>query len=281
MFRLLAVDIDGTLVNSQGHVPQAHREALHRAHAAGIRVCLCTGRSLTESRRAIEQLGLDLDAGVFVFGALVCDLRNGRSLFHAPLAEALAAQMIAFFQERDYPILALYDVSLAGTDYRFLAGARNGEDYARWMKVSPCQITHTDVLPLTPHLLRLGVIEKQAAGLSLYEEVSTRFPPEQAKCLHIYAPNYNVHVVECFAPQVNKWYGLQQLMTAWGISAGEVAAVGDDVNDLEMIRHAGLGIAMGNATPPVLRVAKMHVPSNDNAGIANAVEAILAGRAGT
>jgi HAD superfamily hydrolase (TIGR01484 family) len=92
----------------------------------------------------------------------------------------------------------------------------------------------------------------------------------------IYAPNYDFHVVECFAPHVSKWHGIEQLIDRLGITGDEVAAVGDDVNDVEMIRSAGLGIAMRNAVEPVKAVADLHVPTNNEHGLAEAIDIILA-----
>ncbi len=67
-------------------------------------------------------------------------------------------------------------------------------------------------------------------------------------------------------------------MSRWGISPAEVVAIGDDINDLEMIAQAGLGIAMGNAVPAVRAAARWHVPAHDACGLATAVDDLLAGR---
>jgi hydroxymethylpyrimidine pyrophosphatase-like HAD family hydrolase len=83
-----------------------------------------------------------------------------------------------------------------------------------------------------------------------------------------------MQVVECFAPQVNKWYGISLLADDMDICPSQVVAVGDDVNDLEMIRQAGVGVAMGNATAAVTAVARWQAPPNDEGGLAAVVEAM-------
>ena len=67
-------------------------------------------------------------------------------------------------------------------------------------------------------------------------------------------------MLECFAPQVNKWHGIEQLCQFLGISGSRVLALGDDVNDVEMIARAGLGVAMGNAVDPFARPLASRCP---------------------
>jgi hydroxymethylpyrimidine pyrophosphatase-like HAD family hydrolase len=78
---------------------------------------------------------------------------------------------------------------------------------------------------------------------------------------------------------VTKWTGILALAKEWGIRAAEIVAVGDDVNDLPMIREAGLGIAMGNARPEVQAEADVVVGTNDAGGLADVADLVLAGLA--
>jgi Cof subfamily protein (haloacid dehalogenase superfamily) len=278
-YRLLAVDVDGTLMNSRNELPAANREALHRAHQAGLYICICTGRSLTETTEVLDQIGLDLDAGVFVFGAVVSDLNTRRTLRRSPIARPLADRLVSFFRERDYPVLCLHDADQAGFDYLVVRGGRNIEACERWLSQTPTRIERHDHWTPGPNdPLRLSVIEEPAAAQGLLADLAAAFPNGQIKCNPIYAPNYGLHVVECFSPEVNKWHGLGALLERWSISPANVVAVGDDVNDVEMVARAGLGIAMGNAVPAVRKAAKAHAPTNDQCGLAQAIDAVLTGR---
>lgn len=275
----MAVDVDGTLMNSRNELPQANREALHRAHEAGLYVCICTGRSLTETVEVLDGLGLDLDAGVFVFGAIVSDLGSRKTLYRSPIAPALAGEVVRFFRQRDYPVLALYDADQAGFDYLLIEGRRNRDLFDRWLSKARTPVRRVGAWePGANEPLRFSVIEERAESERLMADLADAFPNGRVKFNPIYAPNYGLHVVECFAPEVNKWHGLSRLMERWGIPPHEVAAVGDDVNDVEMIARAGLGIAMGNAVAPVREAARWHVPPNDACGLATAIDDILASR---
>ena len=151
--------------------------------------------------------------------------------------------------------------------------------YERWLSRTPTRVERADAwVSSSDEPLRFSVIEEPAESKRLMADLAAAFPEGRIKFNPIYAPNYGLHVVECFAPEVNKWHGLSRLMEQWGVSAGEVAAIGDDVNDLEMIGRAGLGIAMGNAVPAVRAAARWHAPPNDACGLAAAVDDLLAGR---
>ncbi len=276
-YRLLAIDLDGTLLNSAGKLAEGNRAALHRAHAAGLVICLCTGRSLTESREVIRALDLELDAGVFVFGSMVTDLRSGAPLFRTPMEAGLADAMVHHLGGRGHPVLALYDVEQAGFDYLLVEGRLNCEAYDRWLSFAPAKtrrIPAWQPQPFPP--LRVGIIEQPDRIQATLSELRSAFPADQAKINSIYAPNYALHVVECFAAEVNKWYGISLLAGRLGIAGHEIATIGDDINDLEMISQAGLGVAMGNAIEPIRLASRYQVPTNDQGGVGVLVDRLLA-----
>lgn len=277
--RLLAIDLDGTLLNTRNELSPGNRAALHRAHEAGLVVCLCTGRSVTESRPVIDQIGLDLNAGVFVFGAIVADLAAGTTLVRNALSPALVDRVVGHLHERGHPILVLYDAAEAGCDYALIEGRRNREAYERWLAFTPTRTEQmTEWRPRTCAPLRVSVIEHPDHVAKTLHDLQAEFDPSRAKINSIYAPNYGLHVVECFAPEVNKWHGITQLAERLGILRPQIAAIGDDVNDIEMIAQAGLGVAMGNAIPAIRQASRLYAPTNDQDGVAWLVDKILGGQ---
>jgi hydroxymethylpyrimidine pyrophosphatase-like HAD family hydrolase len=87
--------------------------------------------------------------------------------------------------------------------------------------------------------------------------------------------NYRGHILEFLSPTSGKWAALRALAASFGIEPTEIAAVGDDANDAEMIENAGLGIAMGNAIDPVKAVADVVVRSNAEGGVSEAIDRVL------
>jgi len=275
-YQLLAVDIDGTLMDSNNRLPEANRAALHRAHEAGIKVCLCTGRSLTEAEPVLDALSLDLDAGTFIFGAVVSDLRRRRTLARSPLNAALAGRLIDFFTASHYPVLCVYDRTETGFDYILLEGRRNREPYESWIRQTPCRVKRVrNWVPNGAMPLRVGVILEPDTESQILASLNAVFSPAETKFNVIYVAQYGFHVVECFSPEVNKWYGIERLIRLWGIDPRHVAAIGDDVNDIEMLQHAALGVAMGNAPEPVKAVADLVAPSHDACGVAWTIHRLL------
>ena len=86
---------------------------------------------------------------------------------------------------------------------------------------------------------------------------------------------FGVDVLEVFDPAVNKWQGLLHVANAHGIDPADIIAIGDDVNDLPMIRNAGLGVAMGNARLEVQQAAMRVIGRNDEDGLARFLEELV------
>lgn len=274
-YDLLAVDLDGTLLDSQHLLPAANRDALHRAHAAGMRIVLCTGRAFTETRPILEMIGLDLDATVTVFGALVTDVPTGRTLERTPIPPNTARAATAWFQEHGYPVLWLTDPNEAGTDGYVVAGPRRHPAVDQWIERSPCVVENVAWLPeecAAP--IRLSIIDEAPALEAISAELRTAF---DGRLTHnvLHAPPYRLSLIEAFAPQVSKWYGVEALCRRWGIDPRRTVAIGDDVNDVAMVRQAGLGVAVANAKPAVLAVADRVTDSNDACGVAKLLDELL------
>lgn len=278
---LLAIDLDGTLLDTRHRLPAENRDALHRAHAAGLKIVLCTGRAFTETRQILEDIGLDLDATVTVFGALVSDARSGETLFRSPFPPDVAAAATAWFRSLGYPVMWLNDPNEIGFDGYVINGPRRHEAVGRWIAWSACTVREVDELPdeAAPPL-RLSVIDD---GPEL-EAVSTRLRQAfDGRLTHnvLHAPPYSLSLIEAFAVGVNKWSGIEKLCRRWGIDPSRTVAVGDDVNDIDMLRCAGLGVAMANAKPPVIDVADRVTASNDELGVAKLIHELLDAQAGT
>jgi hypothetical protein len=277
-YELLAVDLDGTLLDSQHCLPVENRRALHRAHEAGLRIVLCTGRSYPETRPILDEIGLDLDAVVTVFGALITDVRTGRTLerIHIPLP--VAHELTDWFRDRGFTVLWLTDGEEAGFDGYMVDGPRRHPAVDRWIERTPCRVRCVaDVRGDVYAPVRISVIDE----VEVLEPVSAALRREfDGRITHnlLKVPVYGLNLIEAFAPQVNKWHGIVRLCERWGMNPRRTVAIGDDINDLAMIESATLGVAMGNANPELRRVARRIVADNDSCGVAALIDELLGER---
>ena len=281
-YQLLAIDIDGTLLNSQGCVPEANRAAVQRARDAGVMVALCTGRGLVETRPAIEALDHHGPV-VLAGGSLVTDPSTGRTLHRAiiepELAGALADHLLSF----DEAVLVLVDPEQSDEDYLIVNAAKLTDNTKWWFGRINAKVRHVDKLSDRDlhHVLRVGMVGPGARMDPIEQSLKAAFG-QRIFMQHFTALAYEgheaVHVMEIFASGVNKWSGLKWLATEHGIAPERVAAVGDEINDVAMIAEAGCGIAMGNAVEAVRQVADQITGPCDEDGLAAAIENLLAGR---
>jgi len=274
-YDLLAVDLDGTLLNSQHRLAPPDRAALHRAHEAGLRIVLCTGRSYPETRPVLAEIGLDLDAVVTAFGAMITDVRTGRTRERVPIELPLARRVTDWFLAGGFPVLWLNDAEEAGVDGYLIDGPRRHPAVERWVRQSPCRIDsvagHTG-LGFAP--LRISIIDEPEILAGVSAELRRTFGDRLRHNL-LRAPMYDLTVIETFAPQVSKWQAVARLCRDWGIDPARTVAIGDDVNDVDLVRSAGLGVAMANAHPDVKRVARRVTADHDSAGVAALLEDLL------
>lgn len=274
-YRLAAIDLDGTLLDSQSLVPPRNRAALQRAHDAGLKIVLCTGRSYTETRPIIEQIGLDLDATVTVGGALLTDVATNTTIESHGIAQPVATAALDWFRERGYAVLWLHDTAQAGFDGYAIAGPRRHPAIDRWLSLTRCVMREIDRPPGFEHPpLRLTIIDEAAELDALSADFRPAFLDRMTHNI-IHVPAYGFTVIESFAAHVDKWTGILRLCERWRIDPAATAAIGDDVNDIPMLRAAGRAAAVENARPEAKAAAGRVVASNADGGVAEFIESLL------
>lgn len=268
MCRLIALDIDGTLLTSRGEVTEGTVRAIHEARRRGVRVVLCTGRSAPEAAWFIQRTGCDSRA-VCLGGAAVMDADGARHLRRWDMAPDAAAQVLEALRGKGLACMVFAGEANLLDPYsdRFFRACYPFDSYLDSTVVAPDieEYLSGHGLPLTkihargdpmifpPLLDRLGRIP----GLALTSSGPDNF--------------------EVVAAGVDKGRALCLLGREWGIPEAEIAAVGDSDNDLAMLRAVGCPVAMGNALPEVKAAAHMVTDSNDEDGAAHAILRLLNG----
>ncbi|GJQ29419.1 MAG: Cof-type HAD-IIB family hydrolase [Phycisphaerae bacterium] len=291
-YGLLALDLDGTLLDSRGRVSPRNKAAVRAARDAGMRVVVCTGRGLAECRHVLEQIDQS-DPVVVAGGSIIADPQTARTLHRFPVHVPLVERTVRVLLGRGHPALVLKDPHDAGYDYLVVQGeaAHPLDPVTEWwfasmnVRVRFARRLEEDAHP--EHTVRvgacglsgvLGEIRRDLLEAAEGEAVVHSFPavvaPEHAsRC----PDGQSLHILELFHARATKWAAISHLAAGWGLEPTDIAAIGDEVNDVSMIAGAGLGVAMGNAVPVVRDAAKVHTAGNDDDGVAVAVERILTG----
>ncbi len=268
--RLIALDIDGTLLRADRTISARTRLAIDGARAAGVRVVLVTGRRHPSARRVADELGGELPL-VLHNGALVVEggsVRRCRPLPRAAALRAIAAGRAAGAE----PVL---HCGKDGEGWLLVeAGAPAGGLVGYYLARAEGEVRRVPDLVAAagteePIQVMFGGerAEMDPLHCRLAEELAGAARVERT----VYASS-GVVLLDVLHPGVGKAEALSFLQERWGIAASETLAIGDNWNDREMVERSGLGFVMANADPELLALGLPVLPSNDDDGVARAIE---------
>lgn len=264
VYRLLAVNIDGTLLQSNGRLHKSTREAIEYVHQKGVNVALVTSRNYLSAKKVAKALKINpmliAHQGAFVGSTIE------KPIFVKRMSEELTLEMVQLLEKTECQIQLIREKSLIGNRMN-LPENLLGKTIIYKNEPSVYSQHFVDVLseelneqPFSP--LKIDVIFKsrkdQVDLLNLLKELF-----------------HEVEVIEkhyqkiTIVPKgVSKWNGILYLADYLGVKRNEIVAIGDDEDDFEMISESGLGVAMGNATDEVKLAATWVTRTNDEHGVA-------------
>lgn len=288
-YRLLALDLDGTLLDAASRLSPANRAAVGRAIDAGLEVVVCTGRGFAECRHVLDDLTM-AGAAVVAGGAMTVQLPSGETLHRSAMPADLVRDVSRILNAATgHYVLLLKDRSATGVDYVLLGDGRVDAASEWWFNQVPVAVQRAERFEDDPHpdeTIRLGIVttarEMKRLGARVVEEFGRRtfvhhFPVINSDGNGRHLADDAIHLMEIFNAETNKWSAISALAAQRGVAAEQIAAIGDEINDVAMIRHAGLGVAMGNAIDPIKQVADRITLDQAEDGVAHAIEQILAG----
>ncbi len=255
MIKLLAMDLDGTLLNAQSRISQKNSIAVQKCQDQGIKVAVVTGQALHFASSIIHALGLD-SAHVVSNGALAVD--PGFNKLYCQTLEAAAYQsVVAFCKKEEVQLL----VSTADGRLVYDRDVCRPPNKHRMVKVPDLSAGHIarQALLCTIMTHESHKIDLQAGDISPTVKVR----------------DAGLNYINIFDRKAGKTFGLKKIMAYFGLSAQEVMAIGDGENDLGMIKMAGIGVAMGNAEPKVKNCADFVTLEQDQNGLALALQKFL------
>lgn len=295
-YDLIAIDLDGTLLDSRHRISRENAEAIARARAAGCLVTVCTGRGWVECREYARAIG-QVEPAVVAGGAIVTCSVSERTLHRFPLDRELVRDMTRTLLSHGHAVMILKDPDATraegqarGHDYVIVSprGEQGIDPVSRWwfkkLNVSVKVVPSLDHDEHPEHTVRVGICGRRRETRQAAEEIRDRYG-RQVQLHHFGAvapgassdPDDQVLIFEAFGPEVDKWNAIRWLAARHGLDESRIAAIGNDVNDLSMLERAGLSIAVANAIPEALAVARRRTLSNDESGVAHAIDRILSG----
>ena len=267
MIKLIAIDMDGTLLNEKKHIDKAQKEAIHEAVEAGIKIVLCTGRPLYGILPFYEELGLsELDSEGYVI------LNNGCSIH----------------KTKDWELID--QVNFTSDDIDYLYKFSEGYDINFTLVNDYYYFNIDDRKPTDELITDAGFVFSDITNISLKEAkngkhkiIKIMFLGNPNIMANFQKENENIlkdkysgvlsqpYVYEILPKGNNKGTGLKKLAKKLGIKQEEIMAIGDGNNDIEMFEYANYSVAMENGTELAKKAAKYQTDSNENDGVAKAI----------
>ncbi len=260
--RLVALDIDGTLLNSRDELTPAVGAAVRQAAARGVAVVLATGRWYASARRWAERL--DASAPIISHGgARVTDQETNADLLHLTLPLDAARELVAFMDERQML------VNLTVGPYTYMR-PRPGLDPARVPADLRVEARHLPFLTAPP---TSALVFDRDGIAAIPARFGARFAGRVVFVVNRTSGTFDHLTVQ--HPETDKGRALEAVCRALGVPPDQALAVGDAASDTAMFRVAGYSVAMGNATVEVQARATAVAPTNDEDGAAWALRTFL------
>ncbi len=271
MIRLIALDIDGTLLDSRWQVPQANLEAIRRAISRGIQVALVTGRRFQFARPVIESI--DQPLTLIVSGGALVKARDGTTLVRYLLPREVAAEVLAAARAFRAATALIFDRPGAGqvvhegldiTDRHRQAYYRRNREFLLESRPLEAALSEDPVqVMFSGGLVEMRTLIATLRSAAVGERVAVAVTEYEARDLAL----VDVNRAGC-----TKGATLARWAAENGLAREEIMAIGDNFNDLEMLQAAGVPVVMGNAVDGLKQLGWPITLTNDEDGVAAAIE---------
>ena len=289
MYKLVVIDLDGTMLNHYGEISKKTKETVKKCIEKGIEIVLASGRPIDSIKSIVEELKLN---GYFIAGngALIYDIQKDHIVYENYIKKEKVLEIIKICEENsiDYNVYTekvilttnlkfnvLYyykenlkkeenkqtNISIVENMYEYVENMENN----KFLKITICdendKIFHSIIKKLK-EINGIEVLDVEHMSRKIIKQGTEEIPVE-----YFYS--------EISASNVDKWNAIEFLLQKMELKKEEVMAIGDNINDKKMIEEAGMGVAMRGSTPEIIKVAKEVTDTNDNDGVAMVLEKYL------
>lgn len=288
MYRLVAIDLDGTMLNQYGIITEETKDVIKKVQEKNVEVIIASGRAINSVKNFSKEIN---SQNYFISGngAITYDIQNDKILYENILSKQKVLQIIKVCEENsiyynvytengiiakslNYNTLYYYKDNLSKPEENqtHINIVENVYEYIeqreeKILKIMICdehQSVFNSIIRKLKEISQIEVLEVSHMSRKIIKQGT-----EEIKLEYFYT--------EVSAQNVDKWNAIENLIKILGISKEEVVAIGDNANDLKMIQNAGLGIAMGESVPYIKQSADKVALGNDENGVAQALEEIF------
>lgn len=286
MYKLIAIDIDGTLLNSYGEVTEENKKAIKMAIDKNVNVVLTSGRM----PKAILPIANEVCANKYLIsgnGATIYDVKNDKTIYNNYMSKEKVLEIIDICEKNSmfYNVYTNNVILTKSLNYNILfyhnENKKNPED--KKIKINVINDIYSYIKDYTgDDLLKITICDSDKMIFnSIMNKLRRLRDIDVLEVAHM-SKKIIKHGTEDFEisyfyteitnENVNKWTAIEQLIKVLNISKEEVMTIGDNINDKEMIENAGIGVVTGNSSPYMKKIADEVVASNNKSGVAEAIE---------
>ena len=286
MYKLIAIDLDGTLLNSKGEVSIKNKKAIQKALNKYVEVVLTSGRPIMSVKNLANEIGAN-NYMICGNGAITYDIQNEKIIYDRFIEKEKVLQIIKICEENSifYTVYTKDEILTQKLNYDILFYnqenankeeskktnikiVKNMEEYIRknksqkYLKVNICddnKAVFENIIRKLREISNIDVLDVGHLSRKTIKNGNEQY-------------NMEYYYTEITNTNVDKWEALENLINKLGIKKEEVIAIGDNVNDIQMLRNAGLGAVMGNAAPYIKENADIIANDNDSDGVAQIIE---------
>lgn len=286
MYKLVAIDLDGTLLNSYGQISEINRKAIKKAQEKNINIVLASGRLFN----SVKNISNDLGGNKYIIcgnGSLIYDLQNEEIIYDKFIEKNKALHIINICEKNSiYYNIYTENMVIAKTlenNVLFYHQENANKPESKKTKINLVDDIYNYVENLdNENILKITISDKSSIIFnSIIKKLRNIKNIDVLDVAHMSrkmiksgteAVSLEYYYTEITSENVDKWNAISWLSEKIGITREEVIAIGDNVNDKMMLENAGLGIAMGNSAPYIQQIADKVVANNNENGVAQAIE---------
>ncbi len=286
MYKLITIDIDGTLLNSYGEITDKNKQAIQKALDKNIDVVLTSGRM----PKAILPIANEINSNKYLIsgnGATIYDIQNDKIVYSNYMSKKKVLEIIDICKKNsmfyniytnnivlteslNYNILFYHNenkknpenkrikINVVDDLYEYIKNYK-GDDFLKFTICDSDKMVFKSIMSKLKNINNIDVLEVAHMSKKIIKHGTDDF-------------EISYFYTEITNQNVNKWSAVEELIKILNITKEEVLAIGDNINDKEMVENAGLGIVTGNSSPLMKEIADEVVASNNESGVADAIE---------